>query len=124
MGSTLQQGCTEHGPAARHNTCLPFMHLNNSRAGRPLVGLGIPLHSPGPGLHARVPRRQGRRFGAAALRCVARIAAAAPDWGVIFFGYDWFAAYSAAAAATVAWDVLIPHYKVRLESRRLVRFRA
>jgi hypothetical protein len=67
-------------------------------------------------------RPQGRRFGAAALRCVARVAAAAPDWGVIFFGYDWFAAYSAAAAASVAWDVLIPHYKVC--SRPLSRFRA
>ena len=60
---------------------------------------------------------QGRRFGAAALRCVARVAKAAPDWGVIFFGYDWFAAYSAAAAANVAWDILIPHYKAPLPSR-------
>lgn len=57
---------------------------------------------------------QGRRFGAAALRCVASVAKAAPDWGVIFFGYDWFAAYSAAAAANVAWDILIPHYKALL----------
>ena len=60
---------------------------------------------------------QGRRFGAAALRCVARVAKAAPHWGVIFFGYDWFAAYSAAAAANVAWDILIPHYKAPLPSR-------
>ena len=48
---------------------------------------------------------------------MARVAKAAPDWGVIFFGYDWFAAYSAAAAANVAWDILIPHYKARLPSR-------
>ena len=59
---------------------------------------------------------QGRRFGAAALRCVARVAAKAPDWGVIFFGYDWFAAYSAATARTVSWDVLIPHYKVYMHA--------
>lgn len=63
---------------------------------------------------------QGRRFGAAALRCVARVAKAAPDWGVIFFGYDWFAAYSAAAAANVAWDILIPHYKALLPPGTLV----
>ena len=48
---------------------------------------------------------------------MARVAKAAPDWGVIFFGYDWFAAYSAAAAANVAWDILIPHYKAPLPFR-------
>ncbi|KAK9825705.1 hypothetical protein WJX81_008216 [Elliptochloris bilobata] len=68
-----------------------------------------------------VGRAQGRRFGAAALRCVARVAKAAPGWGVIFFGYDWFAAYSAAAAASVAWDILIPHYKADCDYYHRVR---
>ncbi len=100
----------------------PSCTSTSGQAGR-WSGSASPPTAPLPPL-TPLPRRQGRRFGAAALRCVARVAVAAPDWGVIFFGYDWFAAYSAAAAATVAWDVLIPHYKVRLESRRLVRFRA
>ena len=90
-------------PFIQQNTMLSsHMHHTLHR------GSGSPLNRqiPGP--------VQGRRFGAAALRCVARVAKAAPDWGVIFFGYDWFAAYSAAAAANVAWDILIPHYKALL----------
>ncbi|KAK9814799.1 hypothetical protein WJX72_011633 [[Myrmecia] bisecta] len=66
-------------------------------------------------------RTASESFSEGAMRCLHEQVAAYPNWGVVWYEYDWFAAYNVKAVKTVAWDNFIPHYKADCDFYHRIR---
>lgn len=57
-----------------------------------------------------ISEEDSRSFSARAIECVLKVQKKDPNWGVIFYAYDLFAAYNTDKLRDIPWDTAIAHY--------------